>query len=104
MSAPRLPKTVPICGKPFRVVPLKDSNGGYFDEAKAEIGVGVAHKSDIGENLLHECLEGILAMRDLRYALEKEDPQSGDLLFSFSHQQFEQAIKDLAAALRGVKF
>lgn len=97
-----LPKQVNICGKPYKIVRLKDSNGGYFDEAKAEIGIGVQHPEDIGENLLHEIIEGIFAIRDLRYALEKVEPASGDLLFSFSHQQFEQAVKDIHAALRGI--
>jgi hypothetical protein len=41
-------------------------------------------------------------IRDLRFALEKADPQSGDLVFVLNHQQFEQAVKDLASALRGL--
>ena len=100
----KLPHTVQICGKTYKVIPLKDSNGGYFDEAKCEIGVGVQYPKDTAENLLHECLEGILAIRDLRYALEKAEPTSGDLLFSFSHKDYENAIKDLVCALKGIHF
>jgi hypothetical protein len=98
----QIPTQVNICGKPFKVVKINKSNGGYFDEAKGEIGIGIMHKADISENIIHECLEGILAIRDLRFALEKADPQSGDLVFVLNHQQFEQAVKDLASALRGL--
>ena len=99
-----LPSNISICGKKYKIVKIKDSNGGYFNEAKAEIGIGTQYADEVRENLIHEVIEGIFAIRDLRYRLEKAEQTNGDILFSFSHYQFEQACKDISAAFKGLNF
>jgi hypothetical protein len=88
----------------YKVKANSSHNGGNFAEAEQLIEVGTQWPADVPENLLHESIEGIMSVRGLRYALEKVEPDSSDYVFVFNHAQFEQLIKDVAAALKGVNF
>lgn len=99
-----LPDKVTICGVIYKVRKDPKIAGGSFDTAKAEIVIGTAIKHDIPDTLLHEIIEGILAIRNMRYSREVPNPDNGDYLFSFSHEEFHHAVADIAAALKGLKF
>ena len=99
-----IPKSISICGKLHKVVIDKESSGGWFDEAKVAIGIGTKYPAEVPEILLHEIIEAIYAIRNLRYAKQHANPDNGDYLFSYDHEQHEQAVKDIAAALKGIKF
>ncbi len=100
----KIPTEITICGIKHKVILEPDNNGGWFNEGKKAIGIGVVRKDDIPEVILHEVLESIMAIRNMRYAKERAEPDNGDYLFSFNHDQFEQFVKDAVAALRGIKF
>jgi len=100
----KLPKTVSLCGQAYKVVQDPDSNGGSVDLEKHIITVGTAFPDQAAEVLLHEIIEATMAIRNLRYALERVEPSNEDLLFSFNHKEFEQLMKDVAVSLKGISF
>ena len=98
----RLPRTVLICGKTWKV--KKDSSvhcGGHFNGTQQEIVVG-SNQSDEGvfEVFLHEVCEAVLTERMHRYGLPYEGFENGNQMFVFNHAQFENVVKDIAMALR----
>jgi hypothetical protein len=99
-----IPKSITICGKPNKVIQDKSGNGGAFDEGKGIIVIGTANPLDVPEILVHEVVEAVLVTRLMRYAIERSQPENGDYIFVFNHDQFEIACKDIAAALKGIKF
>lgn len=99
-----LPRRVNICGQQYVIKANPKHNGGNFSEETQMIEVGTQLPSAIPENLLHETIEGILSSRGMRYSLQKIEPDNGDYMFCFNHAQFEQFIKDVAAALVGINF
>jgi hypothetical protein len=99
-----IPKSITICGKPHSVKLDKEFSGGSFNEANASIVIGTAHKLDVPEILLHEVIEAVFAIRNMRYITQRAEPDNGDYRFMFNHEEFEQAVRDIAAALKGIKF
>ena len=93
----KLPNKVSICGSDWTVTQNKNGGRGRFFSSKKEIVVGVKSKY-IEEIFLHEVIESIFANRGMRFdrwGLDREY----DYLFSFTHHEFEQAVRDIAAAL-----
>ena len=99
-----IPKRVTLCGREFKVVTDKKSGGGSFSEGKNLITIGTYYKEEIPEIFAHEIFEAILAIRDMRYALQRDQADNGDYKFVFSHKEFEQAMKDVCLAFKGTKF
>ena len=99
----KLPKKINICGIEHKVITTKERFAGEWDREKRTIKIGTGIEGDILENFLHEVIEAITSIRDLRYALEKEETSNEDYRFSFNHKEFEQMVKDVAAALKGLK-
>lgn len=99
----KIPSEILICGKTHKVHIDKTTSGGWFDEGKAAIGIGTQYPADVPEILLHEIIEATLAIRNMRYARQRVTPDNGDYIFVFNHESFEQAVKDIAAALKGIK-
>jgi hypothetical protein len=100
----KIPKTINLCGQTYKIRMDPNSTGGTFSEGKKIIEIGTAWPADVPENLLHEVIEGILAIRNARYTVERVNPDNGDYIFVFKHDQYEQLIKDIAAALKGIEF
>lgn len=100
----RLPDKVSICGVLYKVKQDPTIAGGSFDTSKAEIVIGTAVKHDIPDTFLHEICEGILAVRNMRYAKQVPEPDNGDYVFHFNHEEFHHAVADIAAALKGIRF
>ena len=100
----RLPKSVDICGKRVTVVANKEHDGGSFNQATYTIEIGTSDPGEVSENLLHEIGEAIMAMRDFRFAPEKEELENGDYRFFLNHADWQLFAKDLSIALRGVSF
>jgi hypothetical protein len=99
-----IPSKLLICGKEHKVIIDKESSGGWFDEGKVAIGIGTKYPAEVPEILLHEIIEAIYAIRNLRYTKQHAQPDNGDYIFVFDHELFEQSVKDIAAALKGIKF
>lgn len=100
----KIPSEIEICGKKNKVILDPSDNGGAFDENKCVIVIGTGIKADVPEVLLHEIIEAVFTTRLMRYALERAQAENGDYMFVFNHDQFELACKDIAVALRGIKF
>ena len=98
-----IPKSIKICGKNFKIKLSPLSGGGQFQCDPPQIIIGVKYINRIPEILLHEIVEVIFAIRDMRY-YQYSGQENGDLLFSFSHKEFSGAMVDLAAALEGIDF
>ena len=99
----KLPKKVIICGQDYKVIRKKKLLGGYFKSGNQEIGVGTnLTPQHILETFLHEVIEAILTERNLRYQLGYSTPDNGDYLFSFTHKDLENLVKDIQIALKGV--
>ena len=100
----RLPKSILICGIPYKVVLDPESNGGGVDYQKATVTIGTEHPAEVPEVLLHEVMEATMVIRNLRYALEREDCTNDDYIFNFNHKEYEQFVKDVAASMKGISF
>jgi hypothetical protein len=98
----KIPKTVILCGKLFKIKQDSSSGGGWFRSDPPTISVGTKFPERISEVFLHEVIECIFAIRDMRYNL-KGGQENGDLLFSFSHKEFESSVLDISHALAGIK-
>lgn len=91
-----------ISGKTYSIKFDPKLAGGWFQNLNQTIIVGTKppiSKEGIWEVLLHEVCEVILAEREMRYHLYSK-PENGDYLFSFTHKEFQQFIKDLYLALK----
>ena len=100
-----LPKSVIIAGRTYTIIKDMKRNGGWFNTSKLEIRIGLKGKvtdDEIRIILLHEIFEVIFTERNLRYKLGYNPPENGHYLFSFNHQQFEDAMFDVALALKGI--
>ena len=100
----RLPRKILICGTEHKLVADPSYNGGDWDGDKKVITVGTRCPAEVSENLLHEVIEACLATRNLRYAIEMEEVDNEHYLYSFDHNKYEQLVKDIAAALKGLSF
>ena len=100
----RIPRKILICGTEHKVITDPTYNGGDWDGDKKTITIGTSCPADVAENLLHEIVEACAATRDLRYAIEREVVDNEHYLFSFDHNKYEQLVKDIAAALKGISF
>lgn len=97
----KLPKTVIIAGREYRVRKDPKYAGGYFGFKDYEITIGTKCPKDTANIFLHECLEAICAERGYRYH-PHSNPQSTEYRFFMNHYEFESAVVDLALALKDV--
>lgn len=95
----RLPKTVTICGKPWKIVRNKKAFEGYGrgNMGVQEITVGSKYKSASRgfETYFHEVAEMVAIERGFRY--DKGD--SDGSIFIMTHKEFECFASDIAAAI-----
>jgi hypothetical protein len=98
----KLPKSVCIAGKTYKITVDKNSAGGWFGTTSQEIKIGTKGLKDemVLITFLHEVIEAIFTERNMRYSLRYNNPENGDYLYSFNHDQFENAVQDIACALR----
>lgn len=95
----KIPKSVVISGKRWKVVVDPKNGGGWFDGAKNIISIGTKYPQDISDIFIHEVLECILTENNLRYSLGRTPKENGDLIFSFNHKEFEAVCANLAFTL-----
>lgn len=100
----KLPDKIVICGVRYHLKQDPKHDGGAFDEAAMTITVGTAYPEDVADTLLHEVIEAVCAKRKMRLIKQVGEPDNGDYVFVFNHEQFELAVGDIAAALKGIKF
>lgn len=100
----RLPKTINICGKLYRVKADPDNDGGSVDTEKLTITIGTGDPSEVAENLVHEVGEAVMMARDFRYAAERETPENEHYRFVLDHKEWQLFAKDLSIALKGISF
>ena len=99
----KLPKTILICGRTYRVKEDKKLLGGKFFCGEQTIFIGTKdkpHQDELLNIILHEIIEVILTERNLRYRLPYTETENGHYLFNFNHYDFENWITDLACALK----
>lgn len=104
MKCPKLPKTIIVCGVNYHIKQEPSSIGGSFDEATLTITIGTKFPEDVMDSLVHEVQELIYTKRKMRLIKEVVNPDNGDYFFVFNHEQFELAVGDFVAAMKGVKF
>jgi len=100
MCSLKLPKTLPIAGRTYKVVRALIEDAGQFDMANKVLTINEAlDDEDVLQTLFHEVIEGVLTERALRYS----DIYDGDgYIFVFDHEQLNRACMDIYAALQSV--
>lgn len=97
----KIPKTIDILHKQYKIVPDKKINGGSFNSWKHEIRYNPQDtKDDILEVLIHEVLENLLSVRHHRWQMYNESDINNEMLFSFNHNEFEQLIIDICGIVK----
>ena len=99
----KLPKTITICGRVYKIKEDKNLLGGKFFCGEQVIVIGTKdnpHQDELLNIILHEIIEAILTERNLRYKLQYVEVENGHYLFNFNHQDFENWIADLTCALK----
>jgi hypothetical protein len=92
----RLPKSIQINGRPWRVIRNKRIYGGACHTHPGTIEIGnVANNDQEFEVLIHEILEGILLSGGRRY-----ENNADEQMFCFDHHEFIAITKELSAAIR----
>ncbi|KKK61134.1 hypothetical protein LCGC14_3017380 [marine sediment metagenome] len=94
----KLPKTVNICGKIYKVRKDPKSYDGGGTTARCEMTVGTKNKNPERqfEIFLHEVMEIAAVEKDYRY----HGGNDADLLFVMSHKEFDNYTVDVASAIR----
>ena len=100
----KIPSSILICGIPYKVKVDPSHDGGEFSEEDRTIIIGTSNPDKVSNIFLHEVIESIAAIRDLRYIKQRAEVNNGDYLFSFGHDSYEQLIADVAASLAGISF
>jgi len=94
----KLPKTVQISGKTYRVTSDSKNWGGSCTSGKQVINVGTASSQSshrIFSSLTHEILEAVTLERRLRY-----EAADDEIVFVMTHKQFDDFAKDVATAMK----
>jgi len=94
----KLPSKVIIAGSEWKVVQDLKKGGGSFTTYDKIMRVGTEAKQHIFGIFLHETMEAICTMRDIRY----KGCNSEDYLFIMDHKQFVHFVQDLEIALKDV--
>lgn len=97
---PKLPKTVIIGGRDWKVEYQKDKNSNISEafNTKSLIKIRSNCPAYIVEDLLHEVAESIMVERGYRFSSH----DINNYRFVMNHQEFESFIIDLHLALKGV--
>lgn len=95
----RLPSRVIIAGTEWKVIEQPRKSGGSFNTYDRVMQVGTEAKHHILGVFLHEVVESICTMRDIRYEGGRNDE---DYLFSMDHKEFVHFCQDLEIALKDI--
>ena len=98
----RLPSSVPIAGRVCQVTTGEGTDASYCRKT-GTIVLGGKNESKMAELFIHEVLEAILFERGHEYYIYAGDTNE-KLLFNMNHAEYDNVCKDLALALKGVKF
>ena len=92
----KLPKTVEISGKTYKVNErtVSNSSGRTY---KQEVVVGIKSQSEerIFENYLHEVSELVACEQSTRFTASDDE-----VVFVMNHKQFGSFVNDIATAIR----
>ena len=93
----KIPKSVVIAGKTYKVSNDKDFAGAHFATAEQTIKLGTGYNEEIRTIFfLHEVIEAIMTERQLRYSVYED---SGHL-FVMNHDQYQNLVNDIYFALK----
>jgi len=95
-----LPKSVHIYGMDFPVKLNPKHNGGSINYECIEIGTDTPGL--ILQTFLHEVIEGILDVNGLRYQSTDHDNGNDDIMFIFSHKDFENIVPQIVTAIKDI--
>ncbi len=97
----RVNKDLQICGRKFQIAWGKGNIGGQFHTIHPKTGGGLIVLGDAPKdeyyqlnNLVHEILEVVYTLRNVRY-YESEDK----IVFTMTHDQFQETCLDITRAL-----
>ena len=93
----RLPGTLDICGKRYKVIKDKKSWGGSGATGKQEIVVGMSNEQTSQrqfETFIHEVAEIVTCEQHLRFTATDDD-----VMFVMNHKQFDRFASSMAAAV-----
>lgn len=98
-----LPKKVIIAGLEVVVRTNSKEAGGSYDYKKNKpvIVIGTRDPEDVLSIFLHECFEAICYERMHRYREDYAGTKDG-MLFILTHKEFDNAIRDLALAVKDI--
>ena len=94
----KLPKTVEICGKRYKVIKDKKSWGGNGATGTQEIVVGMSNEQTSQrqfETFIHEVAEMVTCEQHLRFTATDDD-----VMFVMNHKQFDRFASNLATAIK----
>ena len=96
----KIPQTIILCGKTYKVKKDPKSYDGKGSTATCEMTVGTKNKNPERqfEIFLHEVMEIIAVEHDVRYGYDG----GNGLIFVMSHKEFDNYTVDVAAALSQV--
>ena len=97
-----IPESVTIIGLTWKIKRTKKHNGGSFNASTRIIEVGGTDEEVVFSIFLHEIVEVVYAMLDMRYRSSHDETNSGNIMFAFSHKDFDRATEEIAAILRGL--
>jgi hypothetical protein len=99
----KLPKTVIIGGREWTVTTNPKINGASSNNNKTRMEIGTAGGTENAcQNFLHEVIESILDERMKRFQQPYAEPNNGHYVFVFNHAEFEEMVKDIYLALKGI--
>lgn len=96
-------KYIYICGRKTKIE-YKKQGYSSWNEATNTITIDkFLTKEEQFLALIHEIMEAIFSIRNMRYSLETQEPDNGDYLFSFNHKEFNLAMEDFANTIKQLK-
>lgn len=93
----KLPKTVVICGKTYKVVPKPKKWGGKSDTASQELRIGTrADQSSerVFENFIHELAEAAMCEHHFRFTASDDG-----VAYVMTHKDLDGFANSIAAAI-----
>jgi hypothetical protein len=97
----RVKKVISICGRKFDIEFSNQKLGGEFHTIHADtksgkiiVGVGFTDEFYTLSNFLHEIIEVVLTLRELRYV---DSPEK--IIFAMTHEDFAGAVVDITRAI-----
>ena len=99
----KLPKTLQICGKTYKITTNNKVGGAWFSCNKQMIELGTRDSKERQlASLIHEIMEIVMVEREYRFQTSVLEPENGDYMFVFCHKGYEIIAEDVANVIRQI--